>query len=107
MKVRCCGGMLMTTFPDTALRLNRELLQCAQDNGADVIATTCPLCHFNLEGYQQQINRTAGTDFALPVLYFTQLLGIALGLSSGSLALDCSFLPLGDRITSLAEAAHA
>jgi heterodisulfide reductase subunit B2 len=107
MKVRCCGGMLMTTFPDTAMRLNRELLQCAADNGAEVIATTCPLCHFNLEGYQQQINRTAGTSFALPVLYFTQLLGIALGLSPESLALDSSFLPLGDRITSLAEAAYA
>ncbi len=72
-----------------------------------MIATTCPLCHFNLEGYQQQINRTAGTAFALPVLYFTQLLGIALGLSPESLALDSSFLPLGDRITSLAEAAYA
>jgi heterodisulfide reductase subunit B len=107
MKVRCCGGMLMTTFPDTALRLNRELLQCAVENGAEVVATTCPLCHFNLEGYQQQINRTAGTAFALPVLYFTQLLGIALGLSPESLALDSSFLPLGDRITSLAEAAYA
>jgi heterodisulfide reductase subunit B len=107
MKVRCCGGMLMTTFEDTALKLNRELLQCAVDNGAEAIVTTCPLCHFNLEGYQDRINRVFGTTFRVPILYFTQLLGIALGLSPQNLGLDSSFIPLGDKITTLAEAHYA
>jgi heterodisulfide reductase subunit B len=107
MKVRCCGGMLMTTFEDTALNLNKELLQCAVENGAEVIVTTCPLCHFNLEGYQGKINKTFGTKFNVPILYFTQLLGIAFGLQAKSLGLDSSFIPLGDKITSLAEAHYA
>jgi heterodisulfide reductase subunit B len=107
MKVRCCGGMLMTTFEDTALRLNKELLACALDNGADVIVTTCPLCHFNLEAYQGRINDVYGTSFNIPILYFTQLLGIVLGVSSKKLGLDASFIPMTSKITSLTEAHYA
>lgn len=107
LKVRCCGGMLMTTFEETALRLNKELLQCARQNSADVIVTTCPLCHFNLEAYQGRINEVYGTTFETPILYFTQLLGIALGLPAKSIGLDSLFLPLGRKISSLAEASYA
>jgi len=107
MKVRCCGGMLMTTFEQTALELNRDLLQCAVDCGAEAVATTCPLCHFNLEGYQDRINAAFGTSFKLPILYFTQLLGIALGIPPRDLGLDSSFIPLGEKISSLTEAVHA
>lgn len=107
MKVRCCGGMLMTTFEETALKLNREILQCAADNGAEVIVTTCPLCHINLEGYQDRINKVYGASFNIPILYFTQLLGIALGLSPQKLGLDSSFIALGDKISTLAEAHYA
>jgi len=107
MKVRCCGGMLMTTFEETALGLNRDLLQCATDSRADLIATTCPLCQFNLEAYQDRINASYGTKFNMPILYFTQLLGIALGLSPAGIGLDASFIPLGEKITSLLEATYA
>jgi heterodisulfide reductase subunit B len=102
MKVRCCGGMLMTTFEDTALKLNKELLECAVANEADVIITTCPLCHFNLEAYQNKINEVYDTKFSVPILYFTQLLGIVFGLQQKAIGLDSSFIPLGDKITSLA-----
>jgi heterodisulfide reductase subunit B len=102
MKVRCCGGMLMTTFEDTALKLNKELLECAVANEADVIITTCPLCHFNLEAYQNKINEVYNTKFSVPILYFTQLLGIVFGLQQKAIGLDSSFIPLGDKITSLA-----
>ena len=107
MKVRCCGGMLMTTFEDTALKLNMELLKCATENGAEVIVTTCPLCHINLEAYQGKINNVYGTKFDIPILYFTQLLGIALGLPGKNIALDSSFIPIGAKITSLVEAHYA
>jgi heterodisulfide reductase subunit B len=107
MKVRCCGGMLMTTFEETALRLCRELLQCALDNGADAIVTTCPLCHFNLEAYQDRINTLYRTRFSLPILYFTQLLGVVLGIEHHKLGLDASFIPMGQKISTLAEIDHA
>jgi heterodisulfide reductase subunit B len=103
MKVRCCGGMLMTTFEETALKLNKELLACAQENGADVIVTTCPLCHFNLESYQDRINKVYNTNYTIPILYFTQLLGIAMGLSPRTIGLDAGFIPVGQKISSLTE----
>jgi heterodisulfide reductase subunit B len=106
VKVRCCGGMLMTTFTDAALKLCMELLSCARENDADLIVTTCPLCHFNLEAYQSTINARYGTEFALPILYFTQLLGIVFGIEPSKLGLDGSFIPLGDKISSLMEAAY-
>jgi heterodisulfide reductase subunit B len=107
MKVRCCGGMLMTTFEEAALKLNKEILSCAQENGADVIVSTCPLCHFNLEAYQDKINSVYGTNFKMPILYFTQLLGIVLGLPAKATGLDSSFVPLGEKITSLTEVHYA
>lgn len=107
LKVRCCGGMLMTTFEDTALKLSMELLACAQQQGADVLITTCPLCHFNLESYQERINARYGTGFSLPILYFTQLLGIALGVAPTKLGLDATFVPLGKRLSTLTEPDYA
>jgi heterodisulfide reductase subunit B len=79
-KTRCCGGSLLITNRHAALAMIRILLQNALDSGADVIATTCPLCQVNLECYQTQVNEAFGTHYAVPVLYFTQLLGLALGI---------------------------
>lgn len=107
MKLRCCGGMLMTTFEETGLKLNKDLLGCAEENGAHAIVTTCPLCHFNLEAYQGKINTVYGTSYSTPILYFTQLLGIALGIPAKKLGLDASFIPMGPQISSLTEVHYA
>jgi heterodisulfide reductase subunit B2 len=106
LKVRCCGGMLMTTFEETALKLSMEILDCAARSGADVLVTTCPLCHFNLEAYQEKISARYGKHFALPILYFTQLLGVALGLDFVRLGLDSSFIPLRGKLSTLMEAPY-
>lgn len=87
-KVRCCGGMLMTTEQDIALKLNLSLLQGAADNDADVVATACPLCQMNLEAYQGRINRAFGENFRLPVVYFTHLVGLALGIAPEKMGMD-------------------
>jgi heterodisulfide reductase subunit B2 len=94
MKTRCCGGMLMTTFPDVGLELVKELLGCAKENGAQCIATTCPMCQLNLEGYQKRINKSFGTSFNVPVVFFTQLLGMALGCPGNDLGLQRNLVPL-------------
>jgi heterodisulfide reductase subunit B len=93
-KVRCCGGMLMTTYEEVALKLNRDILAGAAREGAEVIVTTCPMCQMNLEAYQDRINQAYGTNFAIPILYFTQLVGLALGLSSTELLIDKLILPM-------------
>jgi len=93
MKVMCCGGSLMGTREEVALRLCRNLLLCAQQGKADCIAVACPLCQMNLDAYQAKINRTYGTGFNLPIVYFTQLVGIALGLKSEELGMQRSIVP--------------
>jgi heterodisulfide reductase subunit B len=103
MKVRCCGGMLMTTATDVSLKLVKELLECASDNGAECIVTTCPLCQLNLEGYQGKINRHFSTSFRLPILFFTQLLGLALGIETRELGLQRQFIPLARQFPEFAE----
>jgi heterodisulfide reductase subunit B len=95
-KVRCCGGMLMMTAEDVALDLNRNLLEDAAANEADVIVTACPMCQMNLEAYQAQINQRFRKHFKIPVLYFTQLLGMALGIASRELGLESLLVPLGE-----------
>jgi heterodisulfide reductase subunit B len=77
LRLRCCGGSLIMTSRQAALDMVCKLLQSAIDSGANVVATACPLCQVNLECYQQQVNDEFGTDFNLPVMYFTQLLGLA------------------------------
>jgi heterodisulfide reductase subunit B len=90
-KLKCCGGMLMTTFENAALKLSAEILQSAANSGADCIATTCPLCQMNLESYQKKINKTFGTSFRMPILFFTQILGVALGLTGKELGIEKNF----------------
>ena len=97
VKVRCCGGMLMSTFPEVGLKLNKEILECASENEADVIITTCPMCHINLEAYQSRINLKFGTGFKMPVWYFTQLLGWALGASAEELGLKYNFVNIPEK----------
>jgi len=87
-KTDCCGGMMMLTKAEGALRLCLELLTAAEQYGAQVIVAACPLCEMNLEAYQPKVNAMFGTDFNIPVLYFTQLAGLALGVDPRKLAID-------------------
>jgi heterodisulfide reductase subunit B len=88
LKTKCCGASLIGTEEDIALRLCCELLSAAESAGAHLIVTLCPLCQMNLDVYQGKVNRLCGMEHNLPVLYITQLIGIALGLPSKSLGLD-------------------
>jgi heterodisulfide reductase subunit B len=86
-KVRCCGAALMVTNRRAALQMTRDVLQNALDSGAEIIATACPLCQTNLECYQAEVNHAFGTSYAVPVVYFTQLVGLALGVGVRRLGL--------------------
>ena len=94
LKAKCCGGMMMTTHAKTGVTLSGKILKCACDQGADCIITACPLCQINLEAYQDRVNRIFASDCRIPVLYFTQLMGVALGLSGQALALKDSLTPV-------------
>jgi heterodisulfide reductase subunit B len=79
LKTKCCGGSLTGTMHEVGIRLNYILLKEAARKGAEAIITICPLCQFNLDAYQAEIRRATREPLDLPILYFTQVLGWALG----------------------------
>jgi len=87
LKTKCCGGSLTGTIHPVGVRLNYILLKEAARKGAAAIVTVCPLCQYNLDAYQAEIRRGTGEAFDMPILYFTQILGWALGGDAKSLGL--------------------
>jgi heterodisulfide reductase subunit B len=90
-KTDCCGGSLSISTLDIALDLSHKILQNAVDVGANVLATACPLCFANLDVFQKQIKDEYSEDFDMPVVYFTQLMGVAYGLDAKTLGMDKHF----------------
>jgi len=80
LKTACCGGAHTLSDSDTSTRLVLNLLQTAEACDADVIATECPTCHSGLEMHQVRAEKEFGAKTDVKILYFTQLLGLALGL---------------------------
>ncbi len=101
-KTKCCGGAQMGTNQDLALRLVRNILLCAQRAGADLICTTCPLCQMNLEAYQGTVNRRFKLDFNIPVVYFTQLTAVAMGLPEKVVMPEKHIVPFKDKLAAVA-----
>ncbi|MEO5376339.1 MAG: CoB--CoM heterodisulfide reductase iron-sulfur subunit B family protein [Magnetococcus sp. DMHC-6] len=87
-KVACCGGALAFSELDKVTPLIRDILQSAVDNGADLIVTPCPVCQLNVEVYQDKVNKTFGTHFNIPVVYYSQLFVLAWGGSWTEAALN-------------------
>jgi heterodisulfide reductase subunit B len=90
LKTKCCGGSLTGTIHAVGVRLNAILLKEAVRKGAKAIVTLCPLCQFNLDAYQSEIRKQLQMDIDLPILYFTQLLGWALGAEPAALGVHRS-----------------
>lgn len=80
VKSHCCGGHMTQISESQAYELIRRLLSSAQQHEAAAIACLCPMCQLNLDAYQGQVNRTFDTSFQMPVVFFTQLIGLAFGL---------------------------
>jgi heterodisulfide reductase subunit B len=81
LKTACCGGAHTLSDSDTSTKLVLNILRAAEAAGADVIATECPTCHSGLEMHQVRAEKVLGQKTNVKMLYFTQLLGIALGVS--------------------------
>lgn len=79
LKTKCCGGSLTGTIHDVGVRLNYILLKEAARKGAECIVTICPLCQFNLDAYQAELRKQSNEPVNMPILFFTQVLGWALG----------------------------
>jgi heterodisulfide reductase subunit B len=86
-KTECCGASLTLASTKTVIRLSGNILQAAKHAGADCVAVVCPLCQANLDMYQGEAATRLGEPLNMPVLYFTQLLGLAIGVKPEKLGL--------------------
>ncbi|MBU6442579.1 MAG: CoB--CoM heterodisulfide reductase iron-sulfur subunit B family protein [Alphaproteobacteria bacterium] len=87
LKTACCGGAHSLSDSDTSTKLVLNIIQAAEAAGAEVIATECPTCHSGLEMHQIRAEKRLGVQTKVKIVYFTQLLGLALGLSPRKLGL--------------------
>ncbi len=92
LKTRCCGGSLILTEEDKTLALTHKILQNSTANGAQCLVTACPLCQTNLDAYQSKVNARFKTGYKLPVLFITQLIGLALGIDAKSLGMHTNIV---------------
>lgn len=80
LKTACCGGAHTLSDSDTSTKLVLNILEAAEAAGAEVIATECPTCHTGLEMHQVRAEKRFGRKTNVKMMYFTQLLGLALGI---------------------------
>jgi len=108
VKSHCCGGHMAQISEEQAFELIRRLLHSAAEYHADVVACLCPMCQLNLDAYQGRVNNFFNTRFELPVLFFTQLVGLALGIGTEELGFGKEIVAaepiLATRIGSTADA---
>jgi heterodisulfide reductase subunit B2 len=89
-RTECCGAAFAMSSTTSVVRLVERILRNAHESGAAAIATACPLCHANLD--MRQRKRSLG--FRMPILYLSQLVGLALGLAPRALGLYKHITPV-------------
>jgi len=101
-KLDCCGAMLSANHPESALTKTGQKLQKVQEQGFDVFVDVCPWCHRMFDSKQVKAGETVAVKLEIPVMYLTQLLGLALGVKKEKLGLELNLSPvdklkLGDK----------
>ena len=91
-KTECCGAGLSVSRTNSVGRLSGEIMKDAVDRGAEAVIVACPMCHSNLDMRRGAINSYLGEKIDIPVLYATQVLGLALGLDRKALGLQRHFV---------------
>ena len=104
LKTRCCGGSQKGTLPEVGLSLIHILLKEARRREANIVSTICPLCQFNLDAFQDEASKKYG-EISMPVVYFTQLLGLAFGFSAKELGLERNIVAAKQVLAKFAPAA--
>lgn len=87
-KVECCGGAFGIPRNDVTARLGGRIMSLAKETGADAVVVACPLCQMNLDMRQNQICSKNNLNVNMPVFYYTQLLGLALGIEESKLCFE-------------------
>jgi heterodisulfide reductase subunit B len=103
-KTECCGNSAIMANRDMTLNLISNILNAATAAGADIVATSCPLCQLNLAARQTLMRQKYGLKAEIPVVYFSQLVGAALGITGSDIDLSGEVLGLIKKRQSEAQA---
>ena len=93
-KLDCCGALLQTNLPESALTKTGQKLVAVQEQGFDAFIDVCPWCHRMFDGKQAKAGETVASKLDVPVIYLTQLLGLAFGIDKKKLGLDLNLSPV-------------
>jgi heterodisulfide reductase subunit B len=92
-KTECCGAAFSVTRTDLVARMSGKIVANAVKHGAEAILVACPMCQSNLDMRRPEINAALGADHQIPVLFITQVLGLAMGLEPTALGLHRNMVP--------------
>jgi heterodisulfide reductase subunit B2 len=93
-KTECCGASFSLSKTPVVGRLGAKIMKNAVDHGAEAVVVACPMCHSNLDLRRSEINRRLENPTRIPVLFITQVIGLALGIPAKKLALQRHFVPV-------------
>ena len=91
-KTECCGAYQTVDKPETVADRTYSILTSAESRGADLVSVSCPLCAFNLDHRQKETAKKYSGFKRIPILYFSQLLAIAMGCEEKDLRLDLHYV---------------
>jgi len=100
----CCGGGTLGAKEDTALKMGLATLKSTKADQADAIVLICPFCDVMFEQNQKKIEKTFGEEFNLPILYYPQLLGLAMDLPQELLGLSINRIKLDNVLAKITKA---
>ncbi len=92
-KTKCCGGAIYMTTEAISMTLSADVLAHAKAAGANAVAVGCPFCQLLLDLYQNKLEAIKGTSFDMPIFFFSQLMGLAMGLDRKELGLERLVVP--------------
>jgi len=98
----CCGTSLLTTKPELGVTMVASVLEACEP--ADCAVTVCPMCHMNLDSYQNRVSRLLGRTVRVPVIFLPQLMGLAFGLPESELKFERHVVSVKPALEQLREA---
>lgn len=106
-RLGCCGGGILGVKEDTALMVAKKKLDSIAEAKVDTMVTICPFCSVMFEGNQKKIEKSFEAAYNLPVLYYPQLLGLAMGIYPDELGLKMNRIKTGDLVDKISGSSPA
>ena len=100
-KLDCCGAALNRSHPDSALSLAGSKLKAVQSLNVGCMIVSCPDCQLMFDSKQREAGTTVGAKLNVPVVYYTQLLGVALGIDEKKLGLQLNQSPIEELVAKI------